>query len=64
MGALAAVFTGAVLITTGRIYHTVHSSLRLQFENLDLVEDLQASREETEALNQGLSKYARFFADV
>jgi hypothetical protein len=54
MGALATVFTVAVLITTGRIYRTVNSSVRLQFENRDLVEDLQVAKAETEALNQAL----------
>ena len=43
MGLLAAVFTLATLITTWRIYRTVDSSLKLQFENRDLVEDLQAA---------------------
>jgi len=54
MGLLAAVFTIAVLITTGRLYRTVDSSLRLQFENRDLVESLQAATRQTEALNQAL----------
>jgi signal transduction histidine kinase len=54
MGMLAAVFTLAILITTGRLYRTIDSSLRLQFENRDLVESLQAARDQTEALNQAL----------
>ncbi|HTG61738.1 MAG TPA: PAS domain S-box protein [Terriglobia bacterium] len=54
MGLLAAVFTLATLITTGRIYRTVDSSLTLQFENRDLVEDLQAAKSQTEAVNQAL----------
>jgi signal transduction histidine kinase/ActR/RegA family two-component response regulator len=54
MGTLAAVFTVAVVITTWRIYCTVLSSLRLQFENRHLVEDLQAAKDQTEALNQAL----------
>lgn len=54
MGLLAAVFTLATLITTGRIYRTLDSSLKLQFENRDLVEDLQAAKSQTEALNQAL----------
>ena len=54
MGLLAAVFTLATLVTTGRIYRTVDSSLKLQFENRDLVEDLQAAKNETEAANQAL----------
>ena len=54
MGALATVFTVAILISTGRIYRTVEASLKLQFENRDLVVDLQAAKGETEALNQVL----------
>ena len=54
MGLLAAVFTLATLVTTGRIYRTVDSSLKLQFENRDLVKDLQAAKNETEAANQAL----------
>jgi signal transduction histidine kinase len=52
MGLLAIVFTLAILVTTGRIYRTIDSSLRLQSENRDLVEGLQAAKKETEALNQ------------
>jgi signal transduction histidine kinase/ActR/RegA family two-component response regulator len=54
MAILATVFTIAVLITTGRIYQTVDGSLRLRFENRDLVENLQAAKRETEGLNQAL----------
>jgi signal transduction histidine kinase/ActR/RegA family two-component response regulator len=56
MGVLAAVFTVAVLITTWRMYQTVDSSLRLQFENRDLVENLRAATRETEALNEALER--------
>jgi signal transduction histidine kinase/ActR/RegA family two-component response regulator len=54
MGLLATAFTIATLITTGRIYRTVDSSLRLQIENRNLVSDLQTANQETEALNQAL----------
>jgi signal transduction histidine kinase/ActR/RegA family two-component response regulator len=54
MGLLAAVFTLATLLTTGRICRTVGASLKLQFENRDLVEDLQAAKNQTEAMNQVL----------
>ena len=54
MGMLAAVFTLAIVITTGRIYETIATSLRLQFEKRDLVEDLRAARNQTEELNQAL----------
>jgi signal transduction histidine kinase/ActR/RegA family two-component response regulator len=54
MGLLAAVFTLAILITTGRIYRMVETSLRLQIENRDLVEDLRSANQETAAANQAL----------
>ena len=56
MGALATVFTLGTVITTGRIYRTIDSSLRLQFENRDLVLDLQAAKDQTEALNRELER--------
>ena len=59
MGLLAVAFTGAVLVTTGRIHRTVDSALRLQFENSDLVEDLQAAKDKTEELNQALEHRVR-----
>jgi signal transduction histidine kinase/CheY-like chemotaxis protein len=54
MGLLAAVFTLATLITTRRIHLTITSSLSLQFENQDLVGDLQAAKNHVEALNERL----------
>ncbi len=54
MGVLALIFTVAVLITTGRIFRTIDSSIRLQFQNHDLLLDLHAANSETEALNQEL----------
>ncbi len=54
MGLLAAVFTLATLITTRRIYSTIDSSLRLQYQNRDLVADLKTAKSQTEALNQAL----------
>jgi signal transduction histidine kinase/ActR/RegA family two-component response regulator len=54
MGLLAALFTLATLITTRRLYGMVDSSLRLQFENRELVEELRAANRETAALNQVL----------
>ena len=56
MGVLAAIFTVAVLVTTRRIYQTVDSSLHLQFENRDLVENLRAAKRETETLTQALEQ--------
>ena len=54
MALLAAVFTLATLFTTWRVYRTVDLSLKLQFENQDLVDDLRAAKNQTEALNQAL----------
>ena len=56
MGLLAVTFTVATLITTWRIHRTIDSSLRLQFENRDLVVDLRAAKSQTEALNQALER--------
>jgi signal transduction histidine kinase/ActR/RegA family two-component response regulator len=56
MGLLAVVFTLATLIMTRRIYHTIESSLRLQLENHDLVENLRAAHQETVALNYALER--------
>ncbi len=56
MGLLAAVFTLATLIITRRIYRTIDSSLRLQLENHDLVEDLRTANQETAALNHALER--------
>jgi signal transduction histidine kinase/CheY-like chemotaxis protein len=54
MGLLAILFTAATLITTYRIHLMIDSSLRLQFENRDLVEDLRTAHNQAEALNQQL----------
>lgn len=56
MGLLAGVFTLALVVTTYRISRSVSSSLALQFENRDLVEDLTAAKQEAEALNQRLER--------
>ena len=54
MGLLASLFTLATLVTTRRIYRTIVSALNLQFENQDLVEDLQAAKNHAEVLNEQL----------
>jgi signal transduction histidine kinase/ActR/RegA family two-component response regulator len=54
MALMAALFTLATVITTRRIHLTITSSLKLQFENLALVEDLQAATLRAEALNEQL----------
>ena len=54
MGGLTIVFTVATLSITRRIYRTIASSLHLQFDNRDLVEELRAAQSATETLNQRL----------
>jgi signal transduction histidine kinase/CheY-like chemotaxis protein len=54
MGLLGGIFTLATLITTRRIHQTITSSLKLQFQNLDLLEDLHAAKNHAEALNAQL----------
>ena len=56
MGLLAGVFTIATAVTTGQIHRTIDSSLHLQFENQDLVNELQTAKNQTEALNQQLEQ--------
>ena len=56
MGLLAALFTVVTLTITWRFYRVIASSLSLRFENRDLVEDLQAAKHQTEALNQQLER--------
>ena len=56
MALLAVVFTAATAITSGRIYRTVDGSLRLQFENRDLLEDLEAAKQQADVLNEALER--------
>jgi two-component system cell cycle sensor histidine kinase/response regulator CckA len=59
MGLLASLFTFATVATTRRIHRTITSSLELQFENQDLVEDLKAAKSQAEALNERLEVRVR-----
>jgi signal transduction histidine kinase/ActR/RegA family two-component response regulator len=54
MAAMAALFTGATLLVTRRIHRMIITSLEMQFENRDLVEDLRAANRRGEALNEHL----------
>ena len=54
MGLLSALFTISIVITTWRFHNAIASSLNLQFENQDLVQDLRIATDRTEALNQQL----------
>ena len=64
MGLLATVFTLATVVTTGRLYRLVTSTLRLQLENRDLVENLQAANQRTEALDQDLERRVGAHAEL
>ncbi len=59
MGLLAGVFTLATLVTARRLQLTIVSALELQFENRDLVEDLQIAKNHADALNERLEVRVR-----
>jgi signal transduction histidine kinase/ActR/RegA family two-component response regulator len=59
MGLLAGIFTLATLITARRIHLTIASSLMLQFENQDLLRDVQSAKNHAEALNEELEVRVR-----
>ena len=54
MGFLVLVCTAATLVVTRRFHRLIDASLRLQFENHDLVEDLRSANDRTAALNEAL----------
>jgi signal transduction histidine kinase/ActR/RegA family two-component response regulator len=56
MGLLAGTFTIATLLGTRRMHRAVIESIRLQFENHELVEDLQAANQQVAAWNQELEQ--------
>jgi signal transduction histidine kinase/ActR/RegA family two-component response regulator len=59
MGVLAAVFTIATVMTTWRFHRAIESSFRLRFDNHDLIESLQAAKDEAESLNRDLELRVR-----
>ncbi len=59
MALLAGLFTFATLVTTRRIHFTITSSLMLQFENQELMQDLQSAKNHAEALNAQLEVRVR-----
>jgi len=59
MGALVAVFTAATLTTTWRFHRVIESSLQLRFDNHDLIEDLRAAKNQTDAVNRELEQRVR-----
>lgn len=56
MGAMSLVFMGLMLVTARRVYETTLESLRLRFENTDLLEVLAKEKEATETLNVDLKR--------
>ena len=54
MGFLAALFTLATVATTWRFHVMIESSLRLRFENQNLIEGLETAKNHAEALNREL----------
>ncbi len=54
MGSLGALYTLATLITAWRVHETIISSLRLRFQNQDLLASLRLSKHQTEVLNHNL----------
>ncbi len=56
MGLLAGTFTVATLLGTRRMHRTMIASIQLQFENQELVEELQAANQQVAAWNQELEQ--------
>jgi signal transduction histidine kinase/ActR/RegA family two-component response regulator len=54
MGFLGALFTAATVATTWRFHRMIDSSVRLRFDNDDLIERLQTAKDQAEALNREL----------
>ena len=59
MGFLGAVFTTATVATTWRFHHLIESSIKLRFDNQDLIESLQTAKDHAEALNRELEVRVR-----
>ena len=56
MALMAALFTVAAIVTTWRVHTTIANSLRLQFTNQVLVEELRAARDAQEANSANLAR--------
>jgi len=54
MGFLTCLFTAATAATTWGFHRLIESSLKLRFANQDLIESLQAAKDDAEALNRDL----------
>ena len=56
IGAGLVLFSTVVILYTLRIHRILKESLALRFENIDLIEDLKATRVQTDALNESLMR--------
>ena len=54
MGAMLLLFVTMMTIISQRLYRSISESLRLRFDNLDLLDDLAAARDRQQAVNQEL----------
>ena len=59
MAFLGGLFTAATVVTTWRFHMVIASSIRLRFENRDLIEHLRSAKDEAEALNRQLELRVR-----
>jgi signal transduction histidine kinase len=59
MGFLAATFTAATVTTTWRFHRVIESSLQLRFDNQDLIDGLQAAKDQADAVNRELEQRVR-----
>ncbi len=57
MGLLTGTFTLATLLVTRRMHRTILASIRLQFENQELVEELRAANQQVAVWNQELEQH-------
>jgi signal transduction histidine kinase/ActR/RegA family two-component response regulator len=57
MGLLTGIFTIATLLGTRRMHRTIIASLRLQFENQELVEELRAANQQVAVWNLELEQH-------
>ena len=59
MAFLVVIFTAATIATTWRFHVAIASSLELRFDNLELIENLRAAKNYTDALNRDLELRVR-----
>ena len=59
MGFLAGVFTLATVATTWRVHLMIESSVKLRFDNQDLIDSLHTAKNNAEALNRELEARVR-----